>query len=129
MTTKQSEASGLKIGGYVIFDGVACRVNKIDTSKTGKHGHTKCRIEAVGLVDDRKIIKLMPGSEKVEIPIVEKSNAQVLSINGDYANVMDAETYETFDIKIPEELKDEVKEGSEVVYWIVLNDKIIKQVK
>jgi len=42
---------------------------------------------------------------------------------------MDVSTYETFDLKIPEELKAEVKEGKEVLYWIILNDKIIKQVK
>ena len=45
------------------------------------------------------------------------------------ANVMDTETYEIFDLKIPEELKSEVKENSEVIYWIILNDKVMKQVK
>ena len=45
------------------------------------------------------------------------------------ATVMDSDTYETFDLKISEELKDEIKEGAQVLYWIVLNDKIIKQVR
>ena len=129
MSLKQQEASSLKIGSFVVFDGFACKVVKIDMSKTGNHGHTKCRIEASGLIDSRKIIKLMPGSDRVDIPLIEKKNAQVLSINGDTANVMDVSTYETFDLKIPEELKTEVKEGKEVLYWIILNDKIIKQVK
>nr|MBI4156529.1 translation initiation factor IF-5A [Candidatus Woesearchaeota archaeon] len=129
MSLKQQEASSLKIGSFVVFDGFACKVVKIDMSKTGKHGHTKCRIEASGLIDNRKIIKLMPGSDRVDIPLIEKKNAQVLSIHGDIANVMDVSTYETFDLKIPEELKAEVKEGKEVLYWIILNDKIIKQVK
>ena len=42
---------------------------------------------------------------------------------------MDMETYETFDLEIPAELKDSVKDGVTVVFWTVLNDKIMKQVK
>ena len=42
---------------------------------------------------------------------------------------VDSETYETFDLDIPEELKDEVIEGANVLYWIILDSKVIKQVK
>ena len=42
---------------------------------------------------------------------------------------MDAENYETFDLKIPEELKGQVAEGANVLYWVILNDKVMKQVK
>lgn len=42
---------------------------------------------------------------------------------------MDMESYETFDLKIPDELKDQVKEGIQVLYWIILDQKIMKQVR
>ncbi|MCH8329470.1 MAG: translation initiation factor IF-5A, partial [Nanoarchaeota archaeon] len=84
---------------------------------------------AVGIVDEKKRIVVMPGHDNVEVPIIEKKSAQVLSIQGDTANVMDSETYETFDLKIPEELKDEVVEGVNVMYWVILDDKVMKQVK
>jgi len=42
---------------------------------------------------------------------------------------MDVETYETFDIEIPEELKADCQPGTTVLYWIVLSDKIMKQIK
>ena len=71
----------------------------------------------------------MPGHDRVEAPIIEKKSAQVLSIVGDKANVMDTESYETFEMDIPEELKTEVKEGTEVLYWILMGSKVIKQVK
>lgn len=129
METRQTDASSLKDGSYVILDDVPCVVKSIQTSKTGKHGHAKCRIEAIGMVDQRKIIKVMPGHEKVDVPIIEKRSAQVLSVNGDKANVMDSESYETFEIDIPEDLKGQVTEGSNVMYWIVLDKKVIKQVK
>jgi|SRR3989344_1990056 len=129
MDKKVSNVGSLKVGSYLILEGVACAVKSIQISKPGKHGSTKARIEAIGLVDDKKRVFISPTSDRVEVPIVEKKDAQVLSIHEDVANVMDNESYETFDLKIPEELKDQVKEGSQVVYWMILDDKIIKQVK
>lgn len=119
----------LKTGSYVIVDGVACRVTSIQTSRPGKHGHAKMRVEAVGLLDKKKRIFVKPGSDTIDVPIIEKKTAQVLSVSGDMANVMDSESYETFDLKIPEELKDSVVEGAQVLYWVVLGEKVMKQVK
>lgn len=127
--TKPDSVGSLKVGKYVVVDGVACVVKDIQTSKPGKHGHAKARIEAVGLIDGQKKIFVKPVHDIIEVPLVEKETAQVLSINGDVANVMDMKSFETFDLKIPDELKEDVKEGVQVIYWIVLNDKIIKQVK
>ena len=126
---KQEPATSLKPGRYVIFEDIACTVKSVQLSKPGKHGSMKCRVEAVGIMDGRKIIKVMPGSENVSVPIIEKKNAQVLSIQGDKATVMDMDNYETFDLNIPEELKDQVKEGCQVMYWEVLNDKLMKQLR
>jgi translation initiation factor 5A len=127
MDKKVVGASSLKIGGYVIFDGVACKVSSIDISRTGKHGHAKARIAAISLIDGTKKVKLYPGHDKVEVPIIEKESAQVLSISGKKANIMDMKTYETFDINIPEEFKEQIKEGDQVTYWIILGEKILKQ--
>ena len=71
----------------------------------------------------------MPGHDTIEVPIIGKKNAQVLSIAGDHANVMDSETYETFDLAIPEELQSELKDGDTIVYWEILDDKVMKQIK
>ena len=126
MEKKVTNASSLRVGGYVIFDGKACKITDIQISKTGKHGASKCRIAAVSLIDNSKIIKICPGHDKVEVPIIEKEAAQVLSISNDIATVMDVKTYETFDLKIPEELKDKIKEGDQVIYWIILGQKVIR---
>ena len=129
MSTKMASVGGLQKGNYVVIDGAACKVVDTQTSRPGKHGHAKVRLTAVGLVDDKKRVIVMPGHDNIEVPIVEKKTAQVLSIQDKTANVMDAETYETFDIDIPDELKAEVVEGCNVLYWIILEDKIMKQVK
>jgi len=129
MEKKSVSATSLKAGGYVILDDIPCKIASIQISKSGKHGHAKCRVEAIGLVNSQKIIKVFPGHDKVDVPIVEKETAQVLSVHGDSATVMDMKTYETFDLKIPEELRDQIKEGNNVTYWIILNEKVIMQAR
>ena len=52
---KPIDAVEAKPGRYVIFDGHACVVKSLEISRPGKHGHAKCRIEAIGLKDDKKI--------------------------------------------------------------------------
>ena len=129
MVTKIQSVGSLQKGSYVILEGAACRVVDMQVSRPGKHGHAKVRLTAVGLVDEKKRIVVMPGHDNVDVPIIEKKSSQVLSIQGDTANVMDSESYETFDLKIPEELKGEVVEGVNVMYWVILEDKVMKQVK
>src|SRR3989344_5723378 len=126
---KLTTPSTLQKGSYVLLEGAPCRVSDIQFSKPGKHGHAKYRISGVGLLDEKKRIVVMPGHDTVESPIIEKKNAQVLSVTGNIANVMDAETYETFDLKIPEELKATVTDGVSVVYWGIMDVKIMKQLK
>ncbi|MBI2112625.1 translation initiation factor IF-5A [Candidatus Woesearchaeota archaeon] len=119
----------LKKGDTIILDGAPCRVTDTATSRPGKHGHAKVNLTAVGMLDGKKRQTVMPGHDRVEAPIVEKKNAQVLSISGNTANVMDTETYETFDMDIPEELRAEVKDGVEILYWVLMGAKVMKQVK
>lgn len=127
--TKMVGANQVQKGSFILMGGVACKVVDVEISKPGKHGHSKVRISAMGLVDEKKRIEVMPGHDNVEIPIIEKRNAQVLSVQGDMANVMDAENYETFDIKIPEEFKGQVKDGMSVMYWVIMSERVIKQVR
>ncbi|MBT7903200.1 translation initiation factor IF-5A [Candidatus Woesearchaeota archaeon] len=127
--TKKIEVSSIQRGSYMIVDGVASKVTDVSVSRPGKHGHAKARITAMGLLDGKKRIVVMPGHDHVDAPIIDKRNAQVLSIAGDKANIMDSETFETFDLLIPDELKDDVVEGCTVLFWVVLDQMVMKQVK
>ena len=42
---------------------------------------------------------------------------------------MDMESFETFDLKVPEELKDTAIPNAQVSYWIILGQKVMKQLK
>ena len=129
MSKKVVGVNTIKVGSFIIIDDVACKVTSCESSKSGKHGHAKYRIVAVGLLDGKKREILRPSGENVEVPIIDKKTAQVLSVTGDTANVMDVESYETFDLKIPEEFKGQVVEGANVLFWVILGEKVLKQVK
>jgi len=125
---KKKSVGSLQKGHYIVIDGAACTVTGTQTSRPGKHGHAKVRLQAIGLLDDKKREVVMPGHDEVDVPVIEKKNAQVLSVHGTHCNVMDSETYETFDLTIPPELQSEVVEGAVVLYWEILNDRVLKQV-
>lgn len=127
MAFKLINASEAKSGIAVNVDGVPCIVKSNDMSKTGKHGHAKCRIEAISIIDGRKKVFVAGGHERLECPMIEKSRAQLLSINENKANVMDLENFETLEMIIPEDLKPELNEGDQVEYWTVEGSKIIKR--
>ncbi len=127
MPIKLVAITELRAGSYVIIDNDACIVKKIDISKTGKHGHAKARIEAIGLIDERKRVIIKPGHEKIAVPLIEKRRGQILSIN-EKASIMDIESYETITVDIPSQLREEIKEGSQVEYWNIEGKDIIKRI-
>ncbi len=127
MTFKLINASAAKSGSTIIVDGVPCTVRTNDLSKTGKHGHAKCRIEAISIIDGKKKVFVTGGHERLEVPMINKNKAQLLSIAEGKASVMDLASYETIELPLPEELKEELKEGDQVEYWDVEGQKIIKR--
>jgi len=130
MVLKLINAHDAKPGATILIDGAPCVVKSNDISKTGKHGASKCRIEAVGIIDDKKRIVAVPGSERFEVPLIEKKKAQVLSVNSEtgMANVMDLESFENFDLPIVEEARGTINAGDQVEYMIIdEKQKIIKR--
>ena len=126
MVLKIIDATEIKVGTNIIFDGIPCTVKNIDISKTGKHGHAKARVEAVGIITGQKKVIVAPGHDKFEVPFLDKRKAQVLSIT-DKVNVMDLESFETFDVPCGSEIKEQLEENSNVEYWDVEGEKIIKR--
>lgn len=112
----QAEVRQLKEGGYIVIDDEPCEIISISVSKPGKHGAAKARIDAIGIFDGQKRSIVQPVTAKVYVPIVERKRAQVISVMGDVAQLMDLETYETFELQIPEVLKDKIEPGKEIVY-------------
>jgi translation initiation factor 5A len=113
---EQTEIGKLKEGRYMIIDDEPCKILGIATSKPGKHGAAKARIDAVGIFDNVKRSIVQPVSAKVYSPIVERKQGQVISIAGTVAQMMDMKEFTNFELEIPPEKAGEILVGSEVTY-------------
>ena len=127
MVAKIINATEARVGTNILLEGACYTVKKMDVSKTGKHGHAKCRIEAANMISGNKKVFVVPGHDRFEVPMVNKNKAQVLSISGNKASVMDLESFETIEMDFPEELKGEVNENDNVEYWDIEGTLVIKR--
>jgi translation initiation factor 5A len=119
------EVRELRVNGYIVIEDEPCKIASIDTSKPGKHGEAKARIEAFGIFDKKRRSLVYPVRHKVQVPIVNKSQAQVIALTREGAQLMDLKNYEIFELPIPEELKDRIEPGKEVFYLDTLGKRKI----
>ncbi|MBI2542665.1 MAG: translation initiation factor IF-5A [Candidatus Aenigmarchaeota archaeon] len=127
--TTRTQIKNLKPGSFVVIEDVACKVEKIQSSKSGKHGASKVRLEAIGLMDNKRKVLMGPSDDEVTVPIILKKQAQVLAVTGSKAQLMDLVTYETVELDIPEEIADKVQPGAEIAYFEILGTRTLKQLK
>ena len=110
---RYSVAKEIKVGGYVLIDGIPCKIVEIESSKPGKHGAAKMRVTGIGIFEGQKKTLLTPGDADVEVPIIDRKNVQIMSVSGSNAQVMDQQSYEVYDLEIPEELLSHAAAGKE----------------
>lgn len=127
MVLKIVNAHDLRLGSYIFVDGEAYLVRTMDISKTGKHGASKCRFDAIAVTTGKKRVFMCPGGERFEVPMIDKRKAQVLSLMGEKASLMDSENFENFELLIPEELKGQLSDGMNVEYWDIEGTKLLKR--
>ncbi|RCV65230.1 translation initiation factor 5A [Methanophagales archaeon] len=115
-----TEVRTLKEGKYVILDEEPCTIVSMSTSKPGKHGAAKARIEGIGVFDSQKRTAIQPVTAKIYVPVIERKNGQILSVLGDTAQVMDLEDYTTTEITIPAALleKGRIEPGKEISFLV-----------
>lgn len=130
MSVEYAELGELKEGSYIVIDGEPCKIVEMTRAKTGKHGSAKAHVVAIGIFSNARKTLVAPVDQRVEVPIVAKKTAQVIAVLGDRVQLMDLETYETFEAELPREenVASRIKTGSEVEYWEVLGVRKIMRV-
>lgn len=128
MVLRVINATEARTGVTILVDGEACTVRSNDISKTGKHGASKCRIEAIEIFTGKKKVVAVPGHERFEVPLISKHKAQVLSMGDTTASVMDLDSFETIELPFMEELKDAIAPEKTVEYWDIEGKKKIMRV-
>ncbi len=128
MVLKIINATEAKSGTNIIVDGMPCTVRSMDVSKTGKHGHSKCRFEAIGMINGQKKVFVVPGHDKLEVPLVEKKKGQVLSKSDGKVSLMDLESFETIEVPCSDqEVFEELEENGNCEYWNIEGVTIVKR--
>ena len=113
---EQVEVRTLKKGKYIMIDDEPCTIVGLSTSKPGKHGSAKARMDTIGIFDNQKRSVVQPVTAKVYIPIVERKTGQVLSVSGNVVQLMDMSDYSTIEIETTAETIEKVEAGKEIPY-------------
>jgi translation initiation factor 5A len=125
----QSEVRELKEGRYMLIDGEPCKIISISTSKPGKHGEAKANIDAVGIFDNKKRQVVHPVKHKVQVPMIDKRKAQIVTITPKEVELMDLETFEQFQLPLTDEFGAEnLRSGEEVLYLVAMERRKITKV-
>lgn len=122
---EQAEVRTLKIGRYMLVDEEPCKILSITTSKPGKHGSSKARIDVASVFTGSKKSVVYSVTDKIYVPMIDKRKAQVLNIQGDQVQLMDSENYETFEMPIPEGMT--LEPGTEVSYWEAMGRRMLME--
>lgn len=117
---EMKEIRELKIGRYVNVDESPCKIISISTSKPGKHGSAKANIEAVDIFTGSKKSINAPVSTKVQVPQIDKRKGQIISIQDDEVQIMDLETFETFNMAINDDHESTIEDGAEIMYLVAM---------
>lgn len=129
MVLKIIDATQCRPGTIILIDNEPYTIKSNDISKTGKHGSSKCRIQATGVFDtNKKKVIAVPGHERFDVPNVEKKRAQVLEKTDETVSVMDLESYETTEVPYAPELKDQIQSEKQVEIWDIEGKKSIMRV-
>ena len=117
MAEQQKEVRNLQEGAYVMIDDAPVKINSYSTAKPGKHGSAKARVEGRGVFDDKKRSFSQSVDQKIQVPIIDRKQGQVLSVQGDEAQIMDQESYDTFTMKVPDEVEMSPDDEIEFLAW------------
>jgi translation initiation factor 5A len=104
----------IKKGGYMMIKGFPCKVLQISVSKTGKHGHAKCNFVATDIFTGKKLEDMIPSSHGTTVPLVKKTEWEVIDIEGDELTLMDEGGNQKTDLNLPsypDGLADQIREA------------------
>ncbi len=107
----------LKRGHCVLLDGEPFKVDSIHSVVTGKHSHTKMKVNLTGVFNGAKRMLSLPPHKTVEAADVNRKRGQLISkISEDVGQIMDLVDYTVYEARVAAELMAGLKEGDEVTY-------------
>ena len=122
--TYPMQCSALRKNGFVVIKGRPCKIVDMSTSKTGKHGHAKVHLVALDIFTGKKLEDLSPSTHNLEVPVVKRTEYQLLDIDDGYLSLMTMDGDTKDDVKAPEgELGEQLQaafdEGKDLMVTVI----------
>jgi translation initiation factor 5A len=129
--SRPADLGSVKEGSYVIIDGEPCKVVESEKSKPGKHGSAKIRLTAISVFTGSKKSYIGTSEAHIEVPMIDKRSAQIISTTPTTVQLMDLQSFEVFESLTPTEteFQGRLQPGTEIEYWNVLGKNKIMRVK
>ena len=121
--TSRSEIRTLKVGRYVTLDGNAYKILSISTSKPGKHGGAKARIDLEDIFTGQKRSHVAPVTDTINVPILEKGTAIVTHIQGEEVHALDMKSNEMMILPMPDESEGMSIDSGREIMWMEAMDR------
>ena len=86
---------------FMMIKGKPCKVLSISVSKTGKHGHAKCNFIATDIFTGKKLEDMIPSTHGTTVPIVNRSDWEIIDIDGEELTLMDEAGNQKTDLNLP----------------------------
>merc|ERR1712072_258512 len=100
--THMVEAGQIRKGGHIMIKGKACKVRDVSVSKTGKHGHAKCKFQASCIFTGATCEELCPSTHSIDVPVVTKKDWMVQGLQDEtYVLLMDDDGEMREDLQLP----------------------------
>ena len=97
-----AQASSLRKGGYILIKDRPCKVVDMSTSKTGKHGHAKCKFSASDIFTGATCEELCPSTHSIDVPVVKKKDWMIQGVLDEtYVLLMDNDGEMREDLQLP----------------------------
>ena len=99
---------------YIMIKGKPCKVLNISVSKTGKHGHAKCNFVATDIFTGKKYEDMVPSTHGTTVPIVSRSEWEIIDIDGEELTLMDEGGEQKTDLNLPtfpDNMADEIRDA------------------
>ncbi len=129
--SRPADLGSLKEGSYIIIDSEPCKVVEVEKSKPGKHGSAKVRLTGISVFTGSKKTVIGTVDTHIEVPIIDKRAAQVISATPTSVQLMDLQSFEVTESAMPTEpeFQGKMGPGTEVEVWVVLGKSKIMRVK
>jgi translation initiation factor 5A len=117
--TDRVEIRTLKVGRFCVVDDEAYKILSISTSKPGKHGSAKARLELANLFSAKKISHVGTVTDKIHVPMIEKGTAVITHIEGEEVHAMNLRDHSMMILPMEEELN--IEAGKEIMWMEALD--------